>query len=77
MKYQLIYRNTNNGGEIHNVQRVDKYLIKLEEDEDRDNSFSVKAVVISGKEKVIDFIYELKLYISRKNAKEIFEDVYY
>jgi hypothetical protein len=77
MNYQVIFRNTNNGGEIHSIQKVDKYLNKLDEDEEIDNRFSVKATVINGKERVIDFIYELKLYISMKDAKEIFEDVYY
>ena len=74
MNYIVTYRNTNNGGDIIRIERKDKYADIIQDD---DRRFTPKQIVISGKTNVYEFIYELKLYVSMDDAKEIFKDYYW
>ena len=73
MRYVITYQNTNNGGLIHKIERFDKYATILEPNDKR---FAPQQIVINGKEKCYQFIYELKLYISLSEAKDIFKDTF-
>ena len=70
-KFQIAYLPKNNGAEICEVEKIDKFTEIKESSEGR---FSVKFQIEDTKESAIDFIYQLKLYISKDDAKEIFND---
>jgi len=67
-KYQIIYRNTNKGITVCNIEKIDKYTELRESGE---NSFDLKVQIETSKKAVIDFMYRKKLYISMETAKEL------
>ena len=67
-KYQIIYRNTNKGITVCNIEKIDKYTELRESGE---NSFDLKVQIETSKKAVIDFVYRQKLYISLESAKEL------
>jgi len=73
MNYIITYQNTNDGGLIHKIERLDKNAAILEPN---DRRFALQQIVINGKQKCYQFIYELKLYISLSEAKDIFKDTF-
>jgi hypothetical protein len=70
-KYQIIYRKNNNGVTICDIEKIDKYTVLRESGENR---FDLKIQIEKSKKAVIDFVYREKLYISQKDAKEIFNE---
>jgi hypothetical protein len=67
-KFQIGYLPKNNGIEISNIEKIDKYTDIHESSEGR---FSPKFQIEDTIEDVIEFVYQQKLYISKKDAAEI------
>lgn len=67
-KYQIIYRNTNKGITVCNIEKIDKYTELRESGENR---FDLKVQIETSKKAVIDFVYQQKLYISMETSKEL------
>jgi hypothetical protein len=67
-KYQIIYRETNRGVNICEIEKIDKYTQLRESGENR---FDLKVQIETSKKNVIDFVYRKKLYIGMDAAKEI------
>jgi hypothetical protein len=67
-KFQIIYRPTNRGIEIGNIELIDKYTDIYENSEGR---FSLKVQIEDTIKDVIEFVYLEKLYISKEDAQEL------
>ena len=67
-KYQIIYRNTNKGITVCNIEKIDNYT---ELHKSGKNRFDLKVQIETSKKAVIDFVYQQKLYISMESAKEL------
>jgi hypothetical protein len=67
-KYQILYRNSNNGIVISDIEKIDKYTVLHESSENR---WGAKVQIEKSKKDVIDFVYRQKLYISIDAAKEL------
>lgn len=67
-KYQIIYRNTNRGITVYNIEKIKKYTELRKSGENR---FDLKVQIETSKKAVIDFVHRQKLYISIESAKEL------
>lgn len=67
-KFQIIYRPTNNGITIGNIEKIDKYT---ELHQSGENRFDLKVQIKDNLNDVIDFVYCEKMYISKKEAREL------
>lgn len=70
-KYQIIYRESNRGVIICEIEKIDKYTELRESGENR---FDLKVQIEKSKKDVIDFVWSKKLYISLDDAKELVDD---
>jgi hypothetical protein len=67
-KYQILYRDSNKGIIICEIEKIDKYTELRESGENR---FDLKVQIEKSKKDVIDFVWRQKLYISIDAAKEL------
>jgi hypothetical protein len=67
-KFQIIYRPTNRGIEIGNIERIDEYTDIHESSEGK---FALKVQIEDTIDDVIEFVYQQKLYICKEEAKEL------
>ena len=67
-KFLISYLPKNNGVEIYNIEKIDKYTDIHESSENR---FGSKFQIENTLNDVIDFIYQLKMYISKADAADL------
>ena len=70
-KYRMAYLPKNDGVTIGDIEKIDKYT---EYKESSENRFGVQFEVFNTQKEVIERIYQLKMYISKVDAKELFKD---
>jgi len=70
-KFQIIYRPTNRGVEIGNIEKIDKFTDIHESGEGK---FSLKVQIEDTLNEVINFVWKEKLYISKADAEELVND---
>lgn len=70
-KYQILYRDSNKGIIICEIEKIDKYTELRESGENR---FDLKVQIEKSKKDVIDFVFRKKLYISIDAAKELVKE---
>lgn len=67
-KFQIVYRPTNKGCTIGNIEKIDKFTDLHESGENR---YDLKVEIVDNVAEAIDFVYQQKKYISRDAATEI------
>lgn len=67
-KFLISYLPKNNGINVYNIEKIDKYTDIHESSEGR---FTPKFQIEDTIEDVINFVYTEKLYISKEEAEEI------
>lgn len=71
-KFQIAYLPKNNGVEICEIEKIDKYTDIRESSEER---FSIKFQIENTVDEVVEFIYQQKKYISKDDAREILTEL--
>lgn len=70
-KYRMAYLPKNDGATIGDIEKIDKYS---DFRESSDSRFGIQFEVFNTQREVVERIYQLKKYISKEVATELFKE---